>query len=133
MTTIDCVLDTSALIAVIRNEPGAEQVWERLTTGRRFMHAVNVAEFLFTAPRRRPDLFTPESALAWFNATEIGIVDILDPDFLQLTAHIRLAERSLSVGDGVSVALASVLNIPLVTADRNFKHARDYARIELIR
>ncbi len=133
MTTIDCVLDTSALIAVIRNEPGAEQGWERLTTGRRFMHAVNVAEFLFSAPRRRPDLFTPESALAWFNATEIGIVDILDPDFLQLTAHIRLAERSLSVGDGVSVALASVLNIPLVTADRNFKHARDYARIELIR
>jgi PIN domain nuclease of toxin-antitoxin system len=97
------------------------------------MHAVNVAEFLFTAPRRKPELFTPESALAWFNAAEIGIVDILDLDFLQLTAHIRLTERSLSVGDGVSVALASALNIPLVTAERNFKHAHDYARIELIR
>ncbi len=133
MTSDDCVLDTSALIAVIRGEPGAERVRDRLTSGRRFMHAVNVAEFLFTAPRRRPDRFTPESALAWLNAAEIGVVDILDLDFLQLTAHIRLAERSLSVGDGVSVALASVLDIPLVTAERSFKHAREYARIELIR
>ena len=133
MTSTDCVLDTSALIAVIRGEPGAERVRDRLMSGRQFMHAVNVAEFLFTAPRRRPELFTPESALAWFNAAEIGIVDILDSDFLQLTAHIRLTERSLSVGDGVSVALASILDVPLVTAERNFKRAHDYARIELIR
>ncbi len=60
-------------------------------------------------------------------------MDILDLNFLQLTARIRLAEWSLSIWDGVSVALASVLDIPLVTAERNFKRAHDYAWIELIR
>lgn len=130
--TVDCVLDTSALIAYIRNEPGEEVVKERLRFGRCLMHAVNVAELLFTAPRRIPERFKPESTLAWFNAVEIGMADILDSDFLQLTATIRLSEKSLSVGDGMAIALASVLDVPVLTAERNFKHAKEYARIELI-
>ena len=77
-----CVLDTSALIAFLRGEPGAEQVRRRLNHGRRLMHAVNVAELCFTAPKRMPERFTPESTMAWFDAEDIAVSTILDPDFL---------------------------------------------------
>ena len=130
---VDCVLDTSSLIAYIREELGAEQVRKRLRFSRCLMHAINVAEFLFTAPKRMPGLFTPESAFAWFTAADIDTANILDPDFLQTTAKIRLAERSLSLGDGMAIALASMLEVPVVTSERNFKKAGDYANIELIR
>lgn len=131
--TVDCVLDTSALIAVIRGEPGAQTVRERLKNERCVMHALNVAEFCFTASRRQPEHFTPDSAMAWFAATEMGMVHLLDAEFIKLTAHVRLTVRALSVGDGVAVALASVLNASVLTAERSFKQAHEYARIELIR
>ena len=131
--TTDCVLDTSALIAYVREEPGWERVQERLRFGRRFMHAVNMAEFLYAAPNRMPERFTPDSALAWFYAADIDVANLFDPDFLRLSAQIRLKEKSLNVGDGLAVALASKLNLPLVTAEGNFKRTHEYARIELIR
>ena len=127
------VLDTSVLVAFARLEPGAEQIRRRLESGRRFMHAVNVAELLFTLPRRMPTRFTPKSALAWFSAAEIGVANTLDQDFLRLTAEIRLTERSLSIGDGMAIALASVLGVPIITTERNFQRAGEYADIELIR
>jgi len=126
-------LDTSALIAFLRGEPGADHVRKRLNTGRRIMHAVNVAELCFTAPKRMPERFTPESTMAWFHAVDIDVSGICDSDFLQPTAQIRLAEKSLSVGDGMTIALASILNLPVVTTERNFRMVREYATIDLIR
>ena len=129
----DCILDTSAVVAFLRLEPGAEHVRERLNASRCLMHAVNVAEICFTVPRRMPERFTPELAMAWFIAANIAVSDILAPDFLQMTAKIRLAERSLSIGDGMAIALASVLKLPVLTTERNFKKAHQYTAIELIR
>ena len=128
-----CVLDTSAVIAYLRDEPGAERVRSRLRFGYRIMHAVNVAELCFTAPKRMPERFSPESTMVWFNAMDIAVSGVYDSDFLQLSAEIRLKERSLSVGDGMTVALASMLNLPVMTTERNFRKVHEYATIEVIR
>ena len=120
----------------MRLEPGTEVVRDRLKSGQCVMHAVNVAEFCFTISRKLPEAYTPDTAMAWIATAEIGVAENLDPDFLRLTAHIRLASResrALSVGDGIAVALAASLGVPLLTTERAFNHAADFARIELIR
>jgi PIN domain nuclease of toxin-antitoxin system len=126
-------LDTSALVAVIRGEPGAERVREWLDMGRCTMHAANVSELCFSAPKRVPECFTPASAMAWFIAEDIAISNVLDLDFLQLAAEIRLVARPLSLGDGMAIALASISNLPIVTAEHAFKKAREYVEVAMIR
>lgn len=129
----DCILDTSALIAFFLREPGHVKVAAVLENEACAVHAVNVAEFCFTLSRKSPSRYEPKQARMLLDDVFIDQVDLVDPLFLELTAHIRLAAPALSVGDGFAVALASTLDIPVLTADKAFEQAGDFARVELIR
>lgn len=131
--TLECVLDTSALVAYWQSEPGAERVRAALCVGGCAMHAINMAEFLFTLPRRQLGRITVPDAAQWLE--QIGIVGVEGADrrFRALSAVIRLSVPALSVGDGFALTLASLLDIPVLTSDRAFIQAAEFARVELIR
>lgn len=97
------------------------------------MHAVNVAEFLCTLPRRQPERITISQASDWVERIGIVCIEGTDRRFRALCAAIRLAVPALSVGDGFAMALASIPDLPVVTSDKAFLHARDFAAIRLIR
>lgn len=130
---VDYVLDTSALCAFHLGETGWDIIKDYLKNCTKAIHAVNAAEFCYSYTKRALWLHPPKEALRFIHDDGADIIDILDPDFLVLTAEIRIASPALSVGDGFAVALASILDVPVLTTDRAFKQATDFARIELIR
>lgn len=129
---IDYVLDTSAMCAYHLGEPGSELL-EHYLSKVLVMHAVNVAEFCFSYPKRQPQRLQAKNAWELLALDGIGCAAIFTPSFLMLTAEIRLVVPALSVGDGFAVGLASVTRAPVLTADRAFQRAADFADIELIR
>ena len=133
MTAIRNVLDTSALVAYWRREKGGDRVAACLDADGLAMHMVNVSEFCFTATRKLPDSFSPRFALAWLGENGITIVQEFNHVWAEQVAEIRLAAPALNFGDGVAVALASTMNVPLLTTDRAFLRAADFAAIDLIR
>ena len=133
MMNADAVMDTSAIAALAFLEPGADVVRERLRRDRCVMHAVNLSEACFTLPRKRPDRFDFRSARAWLDSIGIFPMYGFDESWLAAVSSIRLSARALNFGDGVAVALASALGVPLVTAEKAFAGAEGFARVELIR
>ena len=131
--TIDCVLDTSALLAYLRDEPGADKVATSLEGDECVKHVVNAGEFLYSVSRRMPDRFTPESAAVWLESTAIGKSANMTMSLLVLAARIRRAVPALSFGDGMAIALASTLRVPVLTTEKAFRAAADFAAIDLIR
>lgn len=97
------------------------------------MHEVNVSETCFTLPRKHPDGFDPDYTRVWLERSGLATISGFSWDVGRLTARIRLAHRALSFGDGVALALAFMLGVPLLTADRAFAEAKAFATIELIR
>lgn len=127
------VCDTSALVAFGRQEPGWELVGRELSRGGCVMHEVNICELCFTMPRKRPEEFTREAVLDWLEKNGVDSAKGFDRSWTETIADIRQIAPALNLGDGVAVALAAALSIPVLTADRAFLGASVYARIELIR
>ncbi len=109
----EAVLDSSAVLALIFNEPGAEAV--KATLPDALLSTVNLAEII----TKLVDKGLPaEVARA---AVEVLGAEIVDFDFAQacLTGELRTATRSagLSLGDRACLALAAKRNLPAMTAD----------------
>jgi ribonuclease VapC len=108
------VLDASAVLAVILEEPGGERV-EALLPGAK-VSAVNVGE---VAAKLR-DLGMPEVTVETV-LTGLQIeVRAHDRDAALASGFLRPATRGagLSLGDRACLALAAALGLPAVTADR---------------
>ncbi|HZF14186.1 MAG TPA: type II toxin-antitoxin system VapC family toxin [Thermoanaerobaculia bacterium] len=109
-----CVLDASALLALLQGEPGGERVEEFLETAA--ISSVNWSEVM-------------QKALDWQTEIE-GLrqeLEVLGLEILpftavlaETTAHLRASTRQagLSLGDRACLALASTLNLPAFTTDR---------------
>jgi ribonuclease VapC len=113
------VLDASALLAYLREEPGADIVADTIADGA-IMSAVNLAEVLSRSADRGAD---PAKLVA--RLTEGGLLDgaiTVEPftaaDAID-TARLRPLTRGagLSLGDRACLALARRLDNPAVTAD----------------
>ncbi len=108
------VLDASALLALIQEEPGTEIIKPLLSHA--VMSAVNVAETL-TALQRIGILTEEASTLI----AEI-ITNIIPFDFEQakLVAELQnhVKHKGLSLGDRSCIALGLQLQAPIYTADR---------------
>jgi PIN domain nuclease of toxin-antitoxin system len=107
-------LDSSAVIAVLREEPGAALVTRHLRGS--LLSAVNYAEVVGALARRgtRPaDVRTVVAALA------LRIVD-LDQELAFRIGELEAATRGagLSLGDRACLALAEQHKVPALTADR---------------
>ena len=124
------MLDASALIAWLRNEPGADVVQRALDAGS-VINAVNLAEVL----TRFHDIgVAGTEVLGDLHLAGVTTLSYGEDD-AQQTADLRAATRSggLSLGDRACLALAIRLGRPALTADRAWAPLNVGAQVELIR
>lgn len=110
----EAVLDSSALLAVLLAEPGAEQVMATLPGA--LLSTVNLAEIITKLRERGMPVDEAREAV---EATGVEIVDYRLEDALQ-TADLRPATPAagLSMGDRACLALACSRRLPAITADQ---------------
>lgn len=110
------VLDASAVLALLAEEPGAEEV-EALLDGSA-MSAVNLAEVLQTSIQHHVETEGLE-----YDLLGLG-VEIYPLDVMQARATAELWGRSpragLSLGDRACISLAAGLDVVAVTTDRHW-------------
>ncbi|MBI4280294.1 MAG: type II toxin-antitoxin system VapC family toxin [Armatimonadetes bacterium] len=123
------VLDASALLAFLNEEPGAER-WASAMGGAA-ISTVNLAEVV--------------GRLADAGVPEVDIRDALEPlgmevvDFTPAMAYragvLRPVTRDtgLSLGDRACLALAQELGVPVLTADRAWEGLRVPVKVRVMR
>lgn len=129
------VLDASALLAYLQNEPGADAVADALLQTAA-ISAVNWAETLSKLAERGQD---PDAVTTHFR--EQGLLDRaliiypLDEELGRDIAKLRVPTRSLglSLGDRACLALALKLNLPALTTDRAWENLNLAVEIRVIR
>lgn len=110
------VLDSSALLAAILDEPGRDMVAPLL--GRSLICAVNVTEVI----SRLYDLAWPSEAIDGLLPRVFGRIAPFDDILAFRAAALRNStrKRGLSVGDRACLALAGLSGYPVYTADREW-------------
>lgn len=120
------VLDSYAIIALQRDEPGAERVAELLSRGehddRLYMASVNLGEVLYRTIREA-DNARAQVMLAEFRGLPIEVIAV-DEELAVEGAVIKGAFR-ISYADCIAAALALRLDATLVTGDRDFEQIPD--------
>jgi PIN domain nuclease of toxin-antitoxin system len=111
------VLDSSAVIALLRNEPGAELVKPEFATG--IMSSVNYAETLGRFERDRAGLGLSMAAQV---RGAIGEIVPLDAPLAEQAAGMlpHTIQFGLSLGDRCCLALALQRRCTVLTADRSW-------------
>ncbi len=124
------VLDASALLAILNQEPGAEKLTPELLSAAA-TSTVNLAEVHCKLVGRglRPDD-------AW-EATLSPIREAVPftSEHAKLAGDLAAQTRALglSLGDRACLALGLALKIPIYTADKSWKKVKVGARIHVIR
>ena len=124
------VLDASALIAFLFDEVGADRVQQAIEDSA-LINSVNLAEVASKLVDFGYDDSNIKPTLAIANLT---VVD-LDTDLAIGIGLLRRLTRSvgLSLGDRACLALAQSLELPALTADRNWANLNLGIEIELCR
>jgi len=127
----EAVLDASAIIALLRNEPGAAFVRNRLLGAAAC--AVNVAEVGDSLVRQGVSLEIVRQAVEQLSLTVVP----LNVAVAWSAADLLPATRSvgLSLGDRCCLALAKDMNRPALTSDKAWTRIADQigVTVELIR
>ena len=123
-----CVLDASAAITLLLDEPGAERVAEALPQS--FMSAVNLSEAINVFARHGLDIAAAHAALA---ELDIEIVPF-DAELALAAALLQPATASagLSLGDRACLALAAKLDATAMTADRAWLKVAGVIGVEIV-
>jgi ribonuclease VapC len=123
------VLDSSALLAFIHGEPGAEVVAG--VVGEALISSVNLAEVVTKLVERTGSLELARAALGMAN------VEVIDFDRLQAEQAGALVTRTrsaaLSLGDRACLTLATREAAPVLTADRIWATLKLGLQVRLIR
>lgn len=125
-----CVLDASALLAVINGEAGWEKVLDQLPHAA--MNSVNLSEVAAKlAEREGLSIDNIRSRLSQY---ELNVVEF-DEQLAFAAAVLRPLTRhlGLSLGDRACLATAVVRKLPAMTAEREWKKLKLGIAIELIR
>lgn len=111
------VLDASAVLAVILEEPGAEFVVEALRSGAA-MSAVNVAE---VAARLDQDGWAESEVALVFETLGIEVLPF-DTEAALLSGRLRTVTKQLGLGLGDRACLVTgrMEGCPVLTADRSW-------------
>jgi PIN domain nuclease of toxin-antitoxin system len=121
------VLDASAVLAVVYDEPGAAAVAERLDGG--LMSVVNLAETLSTIAKNGgdPGFSARQLELAGVQFAAVSKEQAVDAAVLRpLTLHL-----GLSLGDRLCLALARERRLPVLTNERRWLEFDFGVRVEL--
>lgn len=124
------VLDASAVLALLGDEPGADRVAAAVDGGAT-IGAVNLAEVL----TKLSDFGMPRSA-AEDVLDGLGLeVVAFDGTSARAAAALRASTRSrgLSLGDRAALALAHALDAPVLTVDRSWHGAVPAVEVVLAR
>ncbi len=112
------VLDASAILAYLLDEAGAELVAAVLETGDGIISSVNYAEIVSKLTDYQMPLTAIQLAL---DSLDLAIIDF---DLKQALVAGELRKTSkpfgLSLGDRACLALGQLLQLPVLTADRNW-------------
>lgn len=128
------VLDASALIALLRDEPGAEAVVEAIAAGA----AVSVINWAEVLSKVAADGGDPREVAARLGGG-VGEATIwIEPpsaDDCIAIAELRPVTKALglSLADRACLVLAAQLGVPALTADRTWAEAEVDADVTLIR
>jgi len=124
------VLDASALLAYLLDEPGAERVQEALATDA-LVGTVNLAEVLSKLADAGED---PEEAMNAIGALPLELVPF-DEDQALESALLRpsTSPAGLSLGDRACLALGRRLGRPVLTADRTWPELVPGLEVSVIR
>ena len=123
------VLDSSALLAVIQNERGAEQIIDWLDGA--LLSAVNHAEVMTKLIEKGVPRDLARSIVLKIGVQVVGF----DIDLADRTGELRIKTRhlGLSLADRACLALAERESAVALTADRNWKALDIGIDIRLIR
>ena len=125
------VLDTSAVIAALVDEPGGDTVFDQSQNA--LLSSVNLAEVYGYAARRN---LPPQLVDAFLDETGIEVVPLSRAE-AQLAGGFVAVTRpaGLSLGDRCCLALAKERALPTLTADRPWLQFSELlgVKIELIR
>jgi PIN domain nuclease of toxin-antitoxin system len=130
----DLVLDASALLAYLRDEPGIDEVGRALRQ-RAAISSVNWAEVL----SKLVDFgYDASAAGEQFRDRGLGAALTIwpfDERFARHVASLRDLTRpfGLSLGDRACLALGSFLKVPILTADHKWGELKIRVRLRFIR
>lgn len=112
------VLDASALIAYLRDEPGGEAVEACLSVEPPacLAHAVNLCEVFYTFLRRSGEE-EARRALDDLQAVGVRVREDLDEAFWQQAGRYKV-QYAIPLPDAIAVALADRFGAEVVTSDR---------------
>lgn len=125
-----CVIDSSALLALLNQEPGSEQLTPALMKGA-ILGAVNAAEVQTKLVDSGGD---PQKVWQYV----VGLVSAVEP-FQESHAQIagtlvtKTKLLGLSLGDRACIALGISLGLPIYTADRAWTKLKLGIRVHLLR
>ena len=129
------VLDSSALLAYLLDEPGADLV-EQVLFQPLAISAVNWAEVLSKLADIGEDPhLEARQMLAHGVLAKALVVVPLDDAVARDVAHLRQSTRraGLSLGDRACLAVGRLLDIPVLTADRAWRSLKLGVKIQAIR
>jgi len=123
------VLDSSAILCVLNDEPGADAVVAIFDDA--LVSTVNYAEVVAKLVERGSTSAQAQSALRSIALTTVDF----DIALAQRTGTLRAetSRRGLSLGDRACLALAEREGVPAMTGDRNWVGAVSGVEIRLIR
>jgi PIN domain nuclease of toxin-antitoxin system len=124
------LLDASAVLALIQNEPGADQVARMLATAA--ISAVNLAEVITILVRRSGD---PDAAVRMILLLNLQVLPWGESSAHHSRLFAYLADAALSLGDRACITEGmSFAKTRIATTDRAWKKVRNIAsRVILIR
>lgn len=126
------VLDSSALIAFLWDEAGAQAVEDVLVEGDAevFMSAVNLGEVVYIVHRLSGEQAAAAVETKVFETPKIKIIDATWPRVKQ-AAEIKVAGR-LSLADCFCAGLAQEKQATVVTRDREFEILEQEGKIAVL-
>lgn len=113
-----CALDGSALLAFLRDEPGAAVVESLLLDAGNtcYAHAVNLCEGFYDYHRAGSEA-AAQDALARLAAASVLPRADMDTAFWQQVGRLKAQHRPISIADCFCIALAQRLSGEAVTSD----------------
>lgn len=135
MADAACVLDASALLAHLNDEPGADVVGDALVRGAA-ISAVNLAEVLTKLAEigEEPGQVSETLWRRGLLGPKLEVVPLTADDAVLIAnLHRKTKPHGLSLGDRACLALALRLDLPAVTADRTWSRVRVGVKVQTIR
>ena len=125
------VLDSYALLAYLRAEPGGDEVkglLEEVQKGQAeiYLSLINLGEVAYIVERRRGTAVADE-VIERVHSLPVLITDV-DKKRVLDAAHIK-ANHAISYADAFAVALAKELDAPVITADPEFRKVESLVQV----